>query len=187
MVFHYEPPNDFELEELDEFQMSQSPQNYIEAVVSYFITQLKINLDGQLPDHLIIGLSQSAHAFMNGFGFKKIIGKVELGSSTWEIKTSDNGQIWSINLNFVLEPNQLAAAIAEKIPARLTSIIDMILDDQIYSYSERVDESFPIMTLESKAVKVKSTLPKLPIPGYITGFSAALLSMVSFIYIMLAE
>ena len=176
MVFQYDPTNDYELEELDEYQLFCNPKPEIIPKVRYFKIYLKINFNRQLPNHLIIGVTQSAHTFINGFGFKTKIGTIEIGSIICEIKGNDDGSVWTINLTSIPDPNYLAAEIVKKIPVNLTTILDIVLDDQIYS--GRRDETAPIMILESGAVKVKSSLPRLPIPGYISGFSAALLSMV---------
>jgi hypothetical protein len=130
---------------------------------------------------LIIGVTGSAHTFTNGFGFEKIAGHVEIGSIKWDIKSSDDGSIWILNVTAGPEPNKLAAKIVERIPAQMTSIIDIVLDDQVYE--ERSGDSVSILKLESRAVEHKSNLPKLAIPGYISGVSAALLSMVRKVYI----
>lgn len=125
---------------------------------------------------MIIGVTGSAHTFTSGFGFEQIAGYVEIGSIKWDIKSSDDGSIWILNVPAGPEPNNLASKIVEKIPAQMTSIIDIVLDDQVYE--EKRGDSVSILKLESSAVEHKSNLPKLAIPGFISGVSAALLSMV---------
>lgn len=106
-----------------------------------------------------------------------------IGSIKWDIKSSDDGSVWVLNITAVPEPNKVAAKILESIPVQLTSVIDTLLDDQIYT--ERLEEPVSLLKLESSAVKEKSKLPTLSIPGFITGLSAALLSMVRWIKIKL--
>lgn len=175
MVFEFEPQNDYELEELDEYQLFNLPSQDIVTNVNT-LSNHQIHYEGNLPRHLILGVTESAHTLINAFGFNTIVGNLEMGSMKWDIRSSDDGSVWVLNVLTVPEPNRVAAAIVERIPVQLTSIIDIVSDDQVYY--ERRDEAISLLKLESSAIKEKSNLPKLSIPGLITGISAALLSMV---------
>lgn len=166
------PEIDVELEEMDEYDLFHHPVEMSDPVVRCQSNH-QIHVEG-VPSHLIIGVTETAHTFINGFGFKNVVGHLTIGSIKLDINSNHDGSVWSLNLCEMPEPNKVAAAIVEKIPVNLTSIIDLVSNDQMYSEGAPVQ----LVKLESSSVNFKSKLPRLAIPGFISGISAALLSMV---------